>query len=69
MRLERGKGTGRYTIKFYSEYDEKQLKSFQQANNKTIYAIFSTSKHGMFSKKKFQNSTIELRFLRSLSRG
>ena len=59
----------RYTIKFSSKYDGKQLKSFQQENNKMIYTIFSTSKHGMFSqKKKIQKSTVELKFLRSISR-
>lgn len=48
MRLERGRY--RYTSKVYSKYDEKQLKSLVQENDKTVYTTFSTSKHGTFSK-------------------
>lgn len=52
VKYEVGEGKRyRYTFKFYSRYNGKQLKSFEHESDITEYTIFSTSKRGTFSQK------------------
>lgn len=48
----------RCTFKFYSKYNGKQLKKFEQGNDKTVYGTFSSSKHGT-QQKNFKKAKLD----------